>query len=940
MAKQVMPPARLDSRSTDTEVTDDLLMKVSLFAQLKRKPSIDKFPGTVRLRRYKKGDVICRQGDAGWTAFYILSTEDAYQMCQSQVQATQNKPDNAIWQTLLRSQAKHLAQLRMEPNNTALRRAATVYLVMARAAPAKQVNFLRRWLRPFYRPLLRRWFAAPTTGQDPRPQSIQIDAPIDIDYETMQAPLNEQVMFGEMSCRNGSPRSATIVADRDIFILEMLRNILDQLQRDAAFKAQFDETYKKRVLGGQRKLSIFADLSDAQFESIRDKLDFLIVEPGQILYDEFEKSDSLYVVQRGMLKVVKKASALLSLEHVRSWQKLAAALCEAESAAGTPKQRIWQGLSEAAKAACKGAAAAGAIADAGQRAILESLNDMIRDRKLNSAPEHSKVFKSVPFQEKLESFGLPAAQKEWSEQDWRRCNRLLLDDALNDLIRAHRRRVGPDCVLYLCSGGDFIGEMSVMGQPARNESCLAQGHPKDVGTSKDSGPTEVVRVPAAVLKELLPDAPALRSRLERKIAERRKRTQEQVRVPVYDDSRNVLLSAKFQQLGLIQGQKLMLIDLDRCTRCDECVRACVATHDDGRSRLFLDGPRFGKYLVPTSCRSCLDPVCMVGCPVGSIHRGDNGQMVIEDWCIGCGLCSQQCPYGSIQMHDIGIIAESAPGWRYVPLSAVGSGDWKRPRYRDRRWLEGRGPFVNDKVFQETLSRWIKKPEAGASMMNTMGSMMNTMGSLRSLNLMQMPAADEGLVNLEQPLCFRYSFRLANDQVGPEHQFKLTLTAKDTEVRVWVNGEALAPSEEKASGGKREYWMPPQPHARKATAKPAAAKAATKEVDQAEVKATLAAPDPEPVLPTNPLRAGWNVLAIQVSADCAQGAEFLSVRLDEVRKPTMVAGVAEEVTQKQVTERAVVCDLCSNQWGQRPACVNACPHDAAMRIDARSDFPTR
>jgi Putative transposase len=39
-------------------------------------------------------------------------------------------------------------------------------------------------------------------------------------------------------------------------------------------------------------------------------------------------------------------------------------------------------------------------------------------------------------------------------------------------------------------------------------------------------------------------------------------------------------------------------------------------------------------------------------------------------------------------------------------------------------------------------------------------------------------------------------------------------------------------------------------------------------------------------------------------------------------------------------RAVVCDLCSGQPGKVPACVNACPHDAAIRFNARTDSPPR
>ena len=115
---------------------------------------------------------------------------------------------------------------------------------------------------------------------------------------------------------------------------------------------------------------------------------------------------------------------------------------------------------------------------------------------------------------------------------------------------------------------------------------------------------------------------------------------------------------EFLSRGLMQAQSLLLIDLDRCTRCDDCVRACAATHDDV-TRLIRDGLRFDRYLVPTSCRSCHDPLCMIGCPVGSIRRRETKEIVIEDWCIGCGLCAKNCPYGNINMHVIGDAKQKA-----------------------------------------------------------------------------------------------------------------------------------------------------------------------------------------------------------------------------------------------------------------------------------------
>jgi Fe-S-cluster-containing hydrogenase component 2 len=106
---------------------------------------------------------------------------------------------------------------------------------------------------------------------------------------------------------------------------------------------------------------------------------------------------------------------------------------------------------------------------------------------------------------------------------------------------------------------------------------------------------------------------------------------------------------EFLKQGLFNAQSLLLLDLEKCTRCDECTKACADVHD-GVTRLIREGLRFDKYLVASSCRSCLDPYCMVGCPVGSIRRRSTREIIIEDWCIGCGKCADNCPYGNINMH--------------------------------------------------------------------------------------------------------------------------------------------------------------------------------------------------------------------------------------------------------------------------------------------------
>ncbi|NKB23084.1 MAG: 4Fe-4S dicluster domain-containing protein [Kiritimatiellae bacterium] len=103
----------------------------------------------------------------------------------------------------------------------------------------------------------------------------------------------------------------------------------------------------------------------------------------------------------------------------------------------------------------------------------------------------------------------------------------------------------------------------------------------------------------------------------------------------------------------ITGTATMLIHLDKCTRCDDCVRACTATHGNN-PRFLRQGPVHENVMVANACMHCVDPVCMLGCPTGAIHRDEiEGQVVINDvTCIGCGACANNCPYDAIRMVEI------------------------------------------------------------------------------------------------------------------------------------------------------------------------------------------------------------------------------------------------------------------------------------------------
>jgi CRP-like cAMP-binding protein/Fe-S-cluster-containing hydrogenase component 2 len=411
--------------------------------------------GAVVRRHFKPGDIICREGEYGSTAFYILegnaqvsiSTPMAHVKTQSGLK------------TLIGKLSSSLAR---------------------RQDDRREEEVAERW--------------------------IPIDAPVDLNYDNPVAHLGPGDLFGEMTCMSLYPRSATVRAETNCTVLEMLRNVLDIMQRNKNFRAQLDKSYRQRALDSHlRSVPIFAELTDEFIGSLRETVELVRYSPGQVICRQGDPADSFYLVRIGFVKV----------------------------------------------------------------------------------------------------------------------------------SQAHP---GGEMVLAYLSRGDYFGETGLLRGNVRTATCTALDH------------VELVRIGGEDFSRMMEQFPEVRRKLE---------TVEQQRMQMNRESLSIVQSVpldNFLAQGLMEAQSLLLLDLDSCTRCDACVRACADAHD-GITRLVREGLRFDHYLVATSCRQCLDPLCMVGCPVGAIRRRNSLEVIIEDWCIGCGLCAENCPYGNINLHPFDVMLE-------------------------------------------------------------------------------------------------------------------------------------------------------------------------------------------------------------------------------------------------------------------------------------------
>ena len=202
-------------------------------------------------------------------------------------------------------------------------------------------------------------------------------------------------------------------------------------------------------------------------------------------------------------------------------------------------------------------------------------------------------------------------------------------------VMISRMIAGREVVLSYLAAGNYVGEMALLTDAPRT------------ATVKAAVTTEVVVLNSETFKRVLARNPKWREEMEARFLDRMRINAAMEAQP---DPGNII--AFLLQQGVGEATDVLLIDESLCIRCDHCEKACADTHG-GTSRLNREaGPTFAQIHVPTSCRHCEHPHCMKDCPPDAIHRSANGEVFINDSCIGCGNCERNCPYGVIQLAPV------------------------------------------------------------------------------------------------------------------------------------------------------------------------------------------------------------------------------------------------------------------------------------------------
>jgi CRP-like cAMP-binding protein/Fe-S-cluster-containing hydrogenase component 2/thioredoxin reductase len=232
---------------------------------------------------------------------------------------------------------------------------------------------------------------------------------------------------------------------------------------------------------------------------------------------------------------------------------------------------------------------------------------------------------------------------------------------------------GRPIFLSYLPAGSYFGEMALIDRGRRTATVRA------------AIKSEVIRLEGEAFRRLLEKKPDLLVKAKQDMAARKavtdlveeKKAELGDVVAMYSEIASFLIRE-----GLGEATDVLLIDEKLCVGCDNCEKACADSHE-GLSRLNREaGKTYAHLHVPTSCRHCEHPHCMSDCPPNAIHRGPDGEVYIDETCIGCGNCQRYCPYGVIRMEKVPPKKPPLLAWL---LAGLGPGPGEPPK----KWTEKR-----------------------------------------------------------------------------------------------------------------------------------------------------------------------------------------------------------------------------------------------------------
>ena len=127
-------------------------------------------------------------------------------------------------------------------------------------------------------------------------------------------------IFGEISALSRYAVSATVRAETDArFLRIQVRGLKTLMQTSKELKKSLDARYRERALATHlRQVGLFARVDPAFIDGLKEKVELLAFEQGQVIVQEGAPADCFYLVRAGYVKVaVRSGSADLAVTYLR-----------------------------------------------------------------------------------------------------------------------------------------------------------------------------------------------------------------------------------------------------------------------------------------------------------------------------------------------------------------------------------------------------------------------------------------------------------------------------------------------------------------------------------------------------------------------------------------------------------------------------------------------